>query len=259
MCDQAVFVGADGRFVATDFARGPWDPGAQHGGAPAALLMRALERLPASEGLTVCRVTYEFLRPVPLGELEVRSSVVRPGRRVQLLDASLLAGGVELIRARALQVQTAQLRAPRNAVTAPPPGPEQGAENDLQPPYRPMFSLDAIELRFVAGTWHGEGPATAWFRMRIPLVAGEDASALQRLAAAGDFGNGISSSLSWHEYLYINPDLTLYIERPPVGEWIGLEAETRIVDGGIGISDGVLYDERGRVGRATQALLVAPR
>ena len=103
------------------------------------------------------------------------------------------------------------------------------------------------------------GPCTAWFRLRSPIVAGETPSPLQRLAAAGDFGNGISATLSWDDYLYINPDLTLYIEREPVGEWICLESETRIARGGIGVAESVLYDERGRVGRATQALLVAPR
>ena len=122
-----------------------------------------------------------------------------------------------------------------------------------------MFSPDAIEVRFVAGTFYERGPATAWFRLRIPLVAGEDPSALQQLAAAGDFGNGISSSLSWDEYLFINPDLTLYVERAPAGEWIALDARTTIAADGIGLSEGILYDERGRVGRATQALLVARR
>ncbi len=83
---------------------------------------------------------------------------------------------------------------------------------------------------------------------------------LQHLAAAGDFGNGISATLSWDEYLFINPDLTLYVEREPVGEWICLESETRIAAGdGIGIAESVLFDSRGRIGRATQALLVAPR
>jgi hypothetical protein len=90
-------------------------------------------------------------------------------------------------------------------------------------------------------------------------VGDETPSPLQRLAAAGDFGNGISATLSWYEYLYINPDLTLYIEREPVGEWICLDSETRISAGGIGVAESVLYDVRGRVGRATQALLVAPR
>jgi hypothetical protein len=121
-----------------------------------------------------------------------------------------------------------------------------------------MFAPDALELRFVAGTFGG-GPATAWFRLRIPVVGGEAPSPLQRLAAAGDFGNGISSVLPWDGYVFINPDLTLYIERLPVGEWIGLEAVTTIAPDGIGMAEGVLYDTRGRVGRATQALLVGPR
>ena len=82
---------------------------------------------------------------------------------------------------------------------------------------------------------------------------------MQRLAAAGDFGNGISTILPWDEYVFINPDLTLYIERPPAGEWIALEAQTTIAPDGIGTAESVLYDARGRVGRATQALLVAPR
>ncbi len=90
-------------------------------------------------------------------------------------------------------------------------------------------------------------------------MGGEKPSPLQRLAAAGDFGNGISATLSWDDYLFINPDLTLYIEREPVGEWICLDSQTRISADGIGIAESVLYDLRGRVGRATQALLVAPR
>ena len=125
-------------------------------------------------------------------------------------------------------------------------------------PHRPMFAPDAVEIRFVAGAW-GDNPCVAWFRLRRPLVTGETPSPLQHLAAAGDFGNGISATLSWDDYLFINPDLTLYVEREPVGEWICLESQTRIWAGGIGIAESVLYDSRGRVGRATQALLVAPR
>ena len=111
----------------------------------------------------------------------------------------------------------------------------------------------------MSGAFHGGGPATAWFRLRIPILDGEEPSALQRLAAAADFGNGISSPLSWGEYLFINPDLTLYLDREPMGEWIGLAASTTIAAGGIGVSESVLYDERGRIGRATQALLIARR
>jgi hypothetical protein len=220
--------------------------------------MREFERLPSADGLLLSRVTYEFLRPVPVGPLEVHAEVVRPGRRVQLLEGSLAAGGVEVVRARALQVQAADAHPTGDDDTPPPPGPERGRPSGLRVPHRPMFALDAIEIRFVAGKFGG-GPATAWFRLITPIVEGEDPSPLQRLAAAGDFGNGISATLSWDDYLFINPDLTLYVEREPVGEWIGLDSQTRITPEGIGVAESVLYDERGRVGRATQALLVAPR
>ncbi len=260
MSETSVFVGQDGRFVATEIARGPWDPDALHGGAPAALLMRAFEQLPAAPDLAISRVTYEFLRPIPLGALTVQAEVVRPGRRVQLLEASINGpSGLEVVRARALQIRRADPSVPRDSDPPPALGPDQGRENDFRTPHRPMFARDAIEIRFVEGTFLGTGPATGWFRLRVPIVLGEVPSQLQRLAAAGDFGNGISSTLSWDDYMFINPDLTLYIDREPVGEWICLKARTFIPDDGVATAESILYDERGRVGRATQALLVAPR
>jgi hypothetical protein len=258
----AIFTVADeeGRFLAADLARGPWDTDAQHGGAPAALLMRAFERLEDGDHLAIARVTYEFLRPVPLGELSVEASVSRPGRRVQLLEGSIVVpGGVEVVRARALRVAAADAGGATTDGLPVPPGPNHGRPNPLVPPHGlPMFAPDAVEIRFVSGTFGG-GPSTAWFRLRAPVVAGETPSPLQRLAAAGDFGNGISAMLSWNEYVFINPDLTLYIEREPVGEWICLQAQTILAAEGIGTAESVLFDRRGRVGRATQALLVAPR
>ncbi len=259
MSSGAVFLLQDGRIVATELARGPWDSYAQHGGAPAALLMREFERLPLDEDLLIGRVTYEFLRPVPLGPLEIRSSIVRPGRRVQLLEASLFAGeGTEVVRARALRVRRAEADALSEPLVAPH-GPVEGNAADFWASHRPMFATDAMEIRFVEGAFMAPGPSTAWFRLRVPLVAGEDPSPLQRLAAAGDFGNGISAVISWDDHLFINPDLTLYIDRAPCGEWICLQAETRVVSEGIGMAESVLFDERGRIGRATQALVVARR
>ncbi|HEY2160781.1 MAG TPA: thioesterase family protein [Solirubrobacteraceae bacterium] len=260
---EAVFTDlGDGRFAASKLARGPWDANAQHGGAPAALLMRALERLPGEPGLQIARVTYELLRPVPLGELTVEADVTRPGRRVRLLEGLIQApDGTDLVRATALQVQGADRSS--GDPDPPPPGPEQGRPHEpggagFAPPYSPMFTPDAIEIRFVSGVF-GHGPATAWFRMRVPLVASEEPSPLERFAAVGDFGNGISAVLDWNEYVFINPDLTLYVDRPPQGEWICLDARTIIPPGGVGIAESTIYDERGRVGRAVQALLVAPR
>ena len=262
MADAVFLPRADGRFEATELARGPWDPEAQHGGAPAALLMAAFEALPAPEDLLISRVTYEFMRTIPLGELEVRAEVVRPGRRVQLLEASVLApDGPELIRARALQIRRADPDG--TAIPEPPPaaGPDDGHPDFPRslPRELPVFGADAMEMSLVDGEFGEPGPATAWFRLKLPLVEGQENTPLQRLAAAADFGNGIGSILPWGEWLFINPDLTLYVERAPAGEWICLQAQTRIADGGVGVAEGILYDRVGRVGRATQALLVARR
>jgi hypothetical protein len=256
----AVYMPNQRGFVATEMARGPWNPDAQHGGAPAALLVRALERCEPVDGLVLARVTYEFLRPVRLGQLSVEASVIRAGRRARWLEGSVLdASGLEVVRARALQVAAADPGRAATPEAERPPGPEAGSGPDVVAPHGlPMFAPDAIEIRFVSGRFGG-GPATAWFRLRVPLVAGEAPTPLQRLAAAGDFGNGISAVLSWEEYLFINPDLTLYLERPPAGAWICLQSETRLAPGGVGLATSTLFDEAGWVGHATQSLVVAPR
>lgn len=256
---DAVFTAEDGSFIASELARGPWSPDAQHGGAPAALLMRAFEQLPGGESLLLSRVTYELLRPVPIGRFEIRAEVARAGRRVQLLEASLWTDdGLEVVRARALRLQAADAET-KQEPSPPPPGPERGRPNDFRSGGVRMFASDAMELRFVEGKFYEPGPSTAWFRLRVELVAGERPSPLQSLAAAGDFGNGIASAVPWEGHAFINPDLTLYLERQPVGEWICLEAVTRVPRAGIGVAESVLYDERGRVGRAIQALLVTRR
>lgn len=259
---EAVFTIDGDRVIASELARGPWDPTAQHGGAPAALIMRAFERLAPDPNLQIARVTYELVKPVPLGELELTAEIVRPGKRVQLLEASLRTpDGTEVVKARGLRVHRAPVDAGPPAGPLPP-GPETAPESPDGPAGRTgvvMWAPSVMEIRFVKGAFTEIGPSTAWFRMRTPLVPGEDPSPLQALAGAADFPNGIGTSLSWEDNIFINPDLTIYIEREPVGEWICLDAEMHVHDGGAGFAEAVLYDQLGRVGRSLQALLVARR
>jgi hypothetical protein len=103
------------------------------------------------------------------------------------------------------------------------------------------------------------GAAAVWMRLRHPLLPGEPTSALARVPAAADFGNGVASVLPFEEYLFINADLSIELDRRPVGEWIGLDARTLLHPDGIGWAESVLHDERGPLGRARQTLVVQPR
>jgi Thioesterase-like superfamily len=258
MSPEAVFIQSGDAYTATELGLGPWAPGALHGGAPAALIAHVLAGNAPDPALRLARVTYEFVRPVPMGPLTVRVEQVRPGRRMTLLDAFLSdPDGTEVTRARGLLLRPAEIDA--GPVAPPPfPGPEAGEVNDWTEE-RPMFATHAMEIRFVQGRFREPGPSTAWFRLRAPLIAGEATFPLDRAAAAGDFGNGIASILSWAEHVFINPDLTLYLEREPVDEWVALQSEMRVLAGSISVAESVLWDRRGRIGRAVQSLLVGPR
>jgi acyl-coenzyme A thioesterase PaaI-like protein len=260
MTMDAVFVQDGDRFTATDLALGPWAPGALHGGAPAALLAQLLARHIADLPLRLARITYEFVRPVPQGPLSAELEVVRPGRRVTLLDAVLRDHeDTAVVRARALALLPSD--AGPTVSSAPPfPGPSEGQVNDWEArrPTRRMFATAAMEIRFVHGRFREPGDAIAWFRLRHPLIEGQPTGPLARVAAAGDFGNGIASVLSWDEHSFINPDLTLYLEREPRGEWVALQSQMRAAPGSVAVAESVLWDESGRIGLATQSLLVGP-
>jgi len=253
-----------GRYRPTELARGPWDPAAQHGGAPAGLLAGALEAVHSDVPMAVLRLTYEFIRPVPLTPLRVETRIARPGGRVQLVEAQLHAEESETVvcRAVALRVRRADVPAPDGVDPAPEvPGPEasEPVRMRLFDAGPTMFARDGMEVRMARGAFDQVGPAVAWFRLRVPLVAGETPTPLQRMAAAADFGNGISSAVPWDTHLFINPDLTVYAERPPEGEWVGLDARTRVGTTGAGLAESVLFDGRGRLGRSLQGLYVAER
>ena len=98
-----------------------------------------------------------------------------------------------------------------------------------------------------------------WIRLRVPVVADEEPSPLQRIAAAADFSNGISPAVDPLLWTFVNPDLTITLHRLADGPWIGVDAATRVEAQGIGTAESDLFDERGRVGRAVQTLLVEPR
>lgn len=256
-------VAGEDRWQATVHTTGPWQADAQHGGPPSALLARAIERTAEREEMVLARITIEILGPVPVGELSVTSRVRRPGRRVELVEASMSAAGRECARATAWRVQRAPV--PLDPVPAGTAGtvgtagalPEAEAAW-AQPGWVDGY-LSAIEWRTAAGSVSKHGPAAVWTRLRYPLVAGEAPSGLQRVMAVADSGNGVSNELDLRRWLFINPELTVHLHREAVGEWVCLDARTVISPGAAGLATSVLSDRQGLVGVGAQSLLVAPR
>lgn len=246
----------------SELTRGPWDEASQHAGPPAALLGHALESLPlpGDTPMRVGRVTYEILRPVPIIPLRVEARVARDGRRVQMLSASLHAGDEEVMRARGWRLREEPLELPPGLVPGPPGhGPEDGESGEFFPTGSDVGYHTAVEYRFVSGRFVEPGPATVWMRSRVAIVAGEELSPLQRVLVVADSGNGVSATLDWREFLFINVDLTVHLHRYPAGEWVCLDAVTIPQADGIGLAETSLHDECGPLGRAAQTLLVARR
>jgi acyl-coenzyme A thioesterase PaaI-like protein len=291
---EGVFLTDGDRVTATAHGRGPWDPQALHGGAPAALLAAAFERMPAAPQLSIARLDFAFVRPIPFLPLRLSTRLVRSGRRVQELAGELTvaaggggeagASGAEtelrggegatpgegevVCRASALRVLRVpeQLRPEGGAeggddeTRAALPGPQAGtaAEFSLDGTADASFATTAMEMRWLSEP-RALGPAQVWMRLRRPLIAGQPTPAVSRLAAVADFGNGVSATLPFERFLFINADLTIHLQRPPRGEWIGLDARTLVDGGGTGLAESVLHDEHGAVGRAFQTLVVQPR
>ena len=144
--------------------------------------------------------------------------------------------------------------------TTPEPPPEPPSEGVALPPFQTGYEgyLQAMEWVFIEGIFLQEGPATAWMRMRIPLLAGEAPSPLTRVLAAVDSASGISSAVDFSSWLFVNPDLSVYLNRLPRGEWICLDAATTVDKRGIGLAAGRIFDTEGEIGRSLQSLFIAP-
>lgn len=249
-------------FLPSALTRGPWNPEHQHAGPPSALLARAIEAASGLEAGQTVRATFDLLRPVPIAPLTIATAVLRPGRNVEQVEARLSADGVEVMRARAWRMRHADVELP-DGLSDPSPPP--AAPEDVAEAPRPSFMgdetgyIDGLEWRFLRGAFDEPGPAVCWTRMRVGLVEGEPITPLQHLLVMGDAASGISSALDWRSWLFINVDFSVVLERPPVGEWLSMDAETRFAGTGAAGCHATFADRTGRIGTSSQALLVGPR
>lgn len=247
----------DGRFIPTEAALSPWTDQALHGSPSTMLMARAIEGFESEHATFVSRLTVELLRPFGRVPLEVTAKVVRPGRKVQLIESSLWNGEQEVARATGLRIRRASVHVPQTADALPHPGPEALVEWSGGWRGGPAYHVLGVEMR-APGTGDA-APGWAWFRLKLPLVPGEEPSGLLRVCAAADFPNGISYVVDPRKTSFVNPDLTVSVLRQPIDEWVMVDARTWLEPHGAGMAEGALYDRAGRIGRSVQSLLVEKR
>jgi hypothetical protein len=212
-------------------------------------------------------LNYDILGPVPVGPVRIATTVVRPGRRVELVEAVLDAGdGRPLMRLSAWRMRSRTDGLPAAVEGAAPPAPHPApADVDGSSPGEAAFFRSevayhkALSWRFAAGSFNSPGPAAAWTRPECTLVEGEPMTPLQHLLVMTDAASGISAVLDWTSATFANVDLSVALHRPPRGEWLGMDATTVLGDSGAAQCSAVLFDAEGAIGRSTQSLFVEPR
>lgn len=255
----AVFSRDGDAFLPAPESRASWYRDALHGGPVAALFARAVEEVESATEMMVSRLTVDLMRPVPSRPLRVASRIVRDGRRIQVVEAVMTEGDTEVARASALRIRIGEVGVPEHHRQVVPASPDTAPVAELRPAREPWFHTAAIEMREVEGGFFDPGPAVAWIRLTMPLWDDADTTPLQRVAAAADFGNGVSRVLDTREHVFINADLSIHLHRYPAGEWVCLDARSDIDGTGVGMAQSELFDESGSIGHALQVLYVDTR
>ena len=256
---EAFFIPAgDSRFDPTGNLPGPWHPGMMHGGPPSALMAHAIFEFAEGEVVPpdplMTRLAVEFIRPVPVETVEVTCEMVRTGKKVALVEATMTAGEDEVMKARAWLSRTEETPVPGTGqAQAPPEVPLQ----TIDPAGWSNGYLQAVEWGWVDGKFEEPGPATVWARPKFPLVEGRETRPEEMVALITDSGSGISAVASPTELIFVNVDLTIHLTRRLEGDRLWMRSETFLDPVGTGLATTVVGDARGQVGTVAQALFVA--
>jgi hypothetical protein len=212
------------------------------------LVAWGVERDHAADDMQVTRLTVDMFRPVPMKPLRVVTKPVRMGRRLRMVEVGILDGEVEVARGSALLLLRSDH--PQGEPWTPEPW-DVPAPEEVDPPTGE--SKLSWEVRRVTG-WGEGGQGRVWMRELVPFVAGQEISPLLRAALSADFANPLVNS-GPAGLAFINADLTMYITRDPVGDWIGMEASGHLGSGGVAVGTGWLHDRLGRFGQSSAAAM----
>ncbi|MBA3812782.1 MAG: thioesterase family protein [Caulobacteraceae bacterium] len=251
--DEPPFFTRDGdAYLPGAACRGPWDPRSLHGRLIVGLIGARIEARHGDPDFTPARLTVDMYRLPGLDRAHVTTRVVKDGWRLKVVEAEFLSGGVPMARASCQFLR--RTPAPHGEVWSPPAW-SVPAPDDIAAPSDPRDTLGGMwAVRPIVGAMGDRGPRRLWMAEVRALVEGEDLSPFARAALAADFASPFANAGD-AGLAYINSDVTLYLHRPPAGEWIGMEVVNHHASDGVAIAECWLHDKRGAIGSASAAAL----
>ncbi|MGQ1796230.1 thioesterase family protein [Kocuria oceani] len=253
---DAYFVRLDAtRFRSTLHAQGAWNEAEQHMGAASGLLAHAVEVDHPRADLQPSRFSFDILGFIPGGEVEVTTRVVRPGRTIELVEATMSQGGRSCIRLSVWRLVRGGTAAVAGTHREALPPVTNAAPTTMTGRW-PGGYIASLEGRTVRE--HRPGRAAMWLRAPHAVVAGEEVSATAQFLAAVDAANGIAVRVGPDELAFPNVDLGVHLVREPVSAWVGLDTHVTFGPTGVGLTESALHDEAGYLGQVAQSLTVRP-
>ncbi len=245
-------------FRPTAHVGGAWHPGELHFSPLAGLIVHAIERYAAGRPdapQIISRVSFDILGFLADDVCDVRVETIRPGRTIELVEATLSIAGRSVTRARAWLLAGIDTSAVAGGEVEALPHPDSLASRDMTSEWMGGY-IASIDVRMVSAPHPGRG--TAWITSDLDLVAGEEAGPVASFVKLTDTANGIATRVRPTEWIFPNVDLTIHLHRQPEGRWVGLDTTVVFGPTGQGITSTVLHDLSGPVGHAQQQLTVRP-
>lgn len=257
--DTAVEAVGGGRF--DTHIRPGWDiAGNANGGYLLALVLRAMRE--ASGRPDPVSVTAHYLAPGRPGPAAVAIDVVKDGRTLTTMAASLDAAGRRLVQAVGAFGDLASVDGPERVDASPPAMPPPDGCVPLVPGdgFPPPF-MGRVELRlhphdagFSRGEPSGVPRVRGWFRLRD----GEPMDTVGLVLATDAFPPTVFNAqlpVAWTPTV----ELTTHVRARPAGDWLRCAFTTRFVTGGFLEEDGEVWDETDALVAQSRQLALVPR
>ena len=236
-------------------AQGAWNAHEQHMAPATGVMCAELEAFMPREDLRIGRVGLDILGLIPLQPFSISTKVLRPGKTIELIEATMVANGRACIVARAWRMQINDTRVIAGTEDRDIKRPEALADWTGMKQWAGGF----IEsMQFKADAERRAGKGGVWMNNDLEMVEGQATSSFVHLLGMVDTANGIVPRAKPGEWAFPNLDLHIDLLRLPQGKWLGLDTCQQYGSDGIGLTSSVLHDELGVFGRSEQILTLRP-